>query len=220
MWELLILSLLGGLVLNVMPCCLPVLSLKALKLLDLAQGSRSRLWAHSVTYAAGIICTLLGLALIVVLGQLGGSTLNWGFHMSNPWILGGLASILAIMGLNGLGLLRWFDRLPQLNSIASTGKLTTSFFQGTIAALLGASCTAPFLSSALVLAFTWPYLWIFVSFGCIGLGLALPYLLLPISHKLIVGLSHKLGKYSNAIKKTSSFGLILTSIWLFWLLLM
>lgn len=205
------LSFLGGLLLNFMPCCLPVISLK---LLNLASLERDNLYQHMVAYTSGIMTTFSILASIVIGVKSAGGFILWGFQLQNPLFCLFLALLLLFMGLNSVGLLGWFDRLTLGKSIPFTGKLTNTFLQGGLAVLLGASCTGPFLGVALGAGLAMSFPAIAGMFLAIGAGFASLYLILPLLPGLTVILA-KLRKYSANLRIISGIGILLTSAWLF-----
>lgn len=224
-WGVLIAALfsgfLGGLILNLMPCVLPVISLKIFSFIAQAGESPARIFRHGLAFAAGIFGWFLGLGVLVIALKACGSQITWGaFQFQNPWFVVGLSVLVFLFALNLFGVFE--ITLPgsaanSLDHTASRGGYAGSFFQGLFATLLATPCTAPFLGSALGFAFGQNALVILVMFSSVALGMSLPYLLLsarPGWRKWIP----KPGMWMERFKQFMGFPLLATNIWLFWVL--
>ena len=224
-WGVLIAALfsgfLGGLILNLMPCVLPVISLKIFSFIAQAGESPQRIFRHGLAFAAGIFAWFLGLGVLVIALKAGGSQVTWGaFQFQNPWFVVGLSVLVFLFALNLFGVFE--ITLPgsaanSLDHTASRGGYAGSFFQGLFATLLATPCTAPFLGSALGFAFGQNAPVILAMFASVALGMSLPYLLLsarPGWRKWIP----KPGMWMERFKQFMGFPLLATNIWLFWVL--
>ncbi len=207
---ILLFAFLGGAILNLMPCVLPVLSIKALSLIKNAGENPKRRWAHAWMSAAGIVSSLLALALILVILQSAGLSIGWGIQFQNPWYMLGL--VVLVLGF-ALSLFDIFIlTAPSVKQNKRTG-LSGSFFSGFLTVVLATPCTAPFLGTALGLAFSSPWWVIILVFGFIGIGLALPFFLLTVIPGALRFLP-KPGKWMETFKGVMAFALIATGIWL------
>ncbi len=208
---------LGGLILNLMPCVLPVISLKIFSFIAQAGESPARIFRHGLAFAAGIFAWFLGLGVLVIVLKAGGSQVTWGaFQFQNPWFVVGLSVLVFLFALNLFGVFE--ITLPgsaatSLDHAASGGGYGGSFFQGLFATLLATPCTAPFLGSALGFAFGQSAVVILAMFASVALGMSLPYLLLsarPGWRKWIP----KPGIWMERFKQFMGFPLLATNIWL------
>ncbi len=208
---------LGGLILNLMPCVLPVISLKIFSFIAQAGESPARIFRHGLAFAAGIFAWFLGLGVLVIVLKAGGSQFTWGaFQFQNPWFVVGLSVLVFLFALNLFGVFE--ITLPgsaatSLDHAASGGGYGGSFFQGLFATLLATPCTAPFLGSALGFAFGQSAVVILAMFSAVALGMSLPYLLLsarPGWRKWIP----KPGIWMERFKQFMGFPLLATNIWL------
>lgn len=212
---------LGGLILNLMPCVLPVISLKIFSFIAQAGESPGRIFRHGLAFAAGIFTWFLGLGMLVIILKSRGSQVTWGaFQFQNPWFVIGLSVLVFLFALNLFGVFE--ITLPgsaatSLDHAASRGGYGGSFFQGLFATLLATPCTAPFLGSALGFAFGQSAAVILAMFASVALGMSLPYLLLsarPGWRKWIP----KPGTWMERLKQFMGFPLLATNLWLLWVI--
>ncbi len=214
LWFLL-LALLGGILLNVMPCVLPVLSLKALSLVHQSKNNKKEILTGSWLYAAGIIFSLFIFATVITIIKLSGERVGWGFQFQNTGFVLGLITIIYLFALSLFEV--FIITPPGLNKAAGlSGRKGNigSFLSGVFAVLLATPCTAPFLGTALGFAFSQPPLIIYLIFLFVGLGLALPFLLLGFFPGFVKALP-KPGAWMNTFREIMGFLLIATVIWLF-----
>ncbi len=213
-----LLAFLGGVLLNVMPCVLPVLSIRAMSLVRQSQDNKSNILKGSLAYTAGILVSFIILATFVVVIKSTGESLSWGFQFQNPWFVFGL--IIAIWVFT-LSLYEVFQlRVPGMNmatQASNKGGITGSFFSGIFAVLLATPCTAPLLAPAIGFAFQQPPTIIFISFIMIGLGLAFPFILLGFAPKAIK-LIPKPGDWMTTFKEIMGFLLFGTALYLLYTL--
>lgn len=207
----------GGLILNLMPCVLPVLSLKALGLAQSGQ-SRSKARAHALWYTAGVLVSfaLLG-ALALGLRKMG-LALGWGFQLQQPLVVGGLAYLMSAIGFSLSGVFSvgsgWTGAGQNLSA---RGGPSGDFFTGVLAVIVASPCTAPFMGSALAFAFAAPPILALTVFLALGLGLALPFLLIGFVPALARRLPRP-GAWMETFKQLLAFPMYLTAIWLLWVL--
>ena len=213
----LLLALLGGLVLNLMPCVLPILSLKVL---GLAQSGASRAHArrHALWYTAGVLVSFAAIGALVLALRAGGQALGWGFQLQQPWFVAALVYLMFAVGLALSGVFTLGGGLGGLGqSLAGRHGPAGDFFTGVLACVVASPCIAPFMGGALAFAFTaspWLALMVFLM---LGLGLALPFLLVG----LVPALADRLprpGVWMETFKQALAFPMYLTAIWLLWVL--
>jgi thiol:disulfide interchange protein len=212
---LLLFAFLGGLILNLMPCVLPVLSIKALSLAQGAAGDARREGLH---YAAGVMATfaLVGGIMLILRSTLGG--IGWGFQLQNPYVVLALALLMAGIGFNLVGLLEVGLGAGGIGQglISRAGK-AKSFLTGALAVVVATPCTAPFMAAALgaaLLASAPVALLIFLS---LGLGMAAPFLLLALWPKAR-SILPKPGAWMVSFRTLLAFPMFATAIWLLWVL--
>jgi thiol:disulfide interchange protein len=212
--ELLLMAFLGGLILNFMPCVLPVLSIKALSLVKQSGDDRGQILRSAFAYAAGIVVSFLALAGIVVALKASGELVGWGFQFQSP---GYVVALLAVMFVFALSLFEVFPIGALGTGLAirasGVGGLASSFLTGAMAVLLATPCTAPFLGTALGYAFSQPPALIVLMFAVVGLGLALPFLLLGFWPALVWRIP-KPGPWTGVFRTVMGFLLIGTAIYL------
>ena len=213
----LLLALLGGLLLNLMPCVLPVLSLKAL---SLAQSGASPAHArrHALAYTAGVLLSMLALGGLALALRGAGLALGWGFQLQQPLVLAVLALVMFALGLSLSGL--WFVSVrlgARSGALLQGGGIRGDFFAGVLAVVLATPCTVPAMGAALAYAFTGPMLGGVLVFLLLGLGLALPFLAIGFIPALARRLP-KPGAWMETFKQLLAFPLYATAAWLVWVL--
>ncbi len=204
---------LGGIILNVMPCVLPVLTMKIFHVMQQGQESRQEMRAHGLAYTAGIMVMFLGLAAIVIGLRASGELVGWGMQFQNPSFVAALTGLMVVFGLNALGV---FEFTISMQGGQSRQGLLSSFVNGIVASLMSTPCSAPFLGTAAAVALGtgavwWETLSLFVS---IGLGLATPFLLvsfIPVISRIIP----RPGAWMDTFKQLMGFTLLGAAVWLF-----
>lgn len=208
------LAFLGGLILNVMPCVLPVISLKVFGLIRLAGESKAKRVSHAAAYTGGIFATLMGLAILVVALRTAGTEVGWGFQLQSPIFASLLAAVLLLFALNLFGVFQIQVGASALSAEADKRDgLTRSFLEGVLTVILATPCSAPFLGTAIGFAFTSEATMIFLVFAFIALGLAAPYVLLSLIPAATRFLP-KPGEWMNKLQQFFAFLLLGTAIWL------
>lgn len=209
------LALLGGLILNLMPCVFPVLSFKALAVLEQADN-RPALRRHGIFYTLGVVLSFLLLAGILLLLRAAGEQIGWGFQLQEPRFVAALVLLLFVMALSFAGLLEIGAGLAGLGQSLTEGRGDRSaFFTGVLAAVVASPCTAPFMGTALGYALSQPPAAALAVFAALGLGLALPLLLLGFIPALAKILPRP-GAWMEGFRQFLAFPLLLTVVWLLW----
>ena len=211
----LLLALVGGLILNLMPCVLPVLSFKAL---GLAQASRSHSHAraHALWYTAGVMASFALIGALVLGLRGAGQALGWGFQLQQPEVVGGLTLLMFAIGLSLSGVFQFGATLAGVGqSLTEKSGAAGDFFTGVLAVVVASPCTAPFMAGALGYAFTAPVLPAMLVFLALGLGLALPFLLIGFVPALASRLPRP-GAWMETLKTWLAFPMYLTAVWLLW----
>ncbi len=211
-------AMVGGLVLNLMPCVFPVLSLKAMSLASNANAPVREQRLHGVAYAAGVILSFLTLAIILLSLQAGGALIGWGFQLQSPWFVAALVYLFFLMGLSMSGVIELGTGIMGLGSELSDKEgYTGSFFTGVLASLVASPCTAPFMGAALGFAFTQPMIVALTVFVALGFGMALPFLLFSFIPALAKMLPRP-GSWMLTFRQFLAFPLYGTAVWLLWVL--
>ncbi|MCS0613915.1 protein-disulfide reductase DsbD family protein [Massilia kyonggiensis] len=214
----LLLALLGGLVLNLMPCVFPVLSIKALSLLDHARDDPRTARLHGAAYTLGVLASfaLLGVALILL--KAGGAQAGWGFQFQSPVFVLATAYLMCAVGLNLSGVFEVGGALAGVgDSLASRAGHAGSFFTGVLATVVATPCTAPFMGGAVAYALAQPPAVLLAVFLSMGLGLALPYLLLSARPVLQRHLPRP-GPWMVRVRQAFAFPMYGAAVWLVWVL--
>ncbi|SOD52758.1 Thiol:disulfide interchange protein DsbD [Pseudoxanthomonas wuyuanensis] len=213
----LLLALGGGLILNLMPCVLPVLSLKAL---SLAESGRSGGHARSsaLWYTAGVLVSFIAIGALAIALRAAGQALGWGFQLQQPLVIGLLAYVMFAVGLSLSGVFAIGYRLAGAGAaLTRRSGPAGDFFTGVLAVVIASPCTAPFMGAALAFAFASPTPLALAVFAALGLGLALPFLLIG----FVPALANRLprpGAWMETLKHALAFPMYLTAIWLLWVL--
>jgi thiol:disulfide interchange protein/DsbC/DsbD-like thiol-disulfide interchange protein len=217
LWML-VSAFIGGLILNLMPCVFPILSIKLLSILKLGKSHKKEIRSQNFAYVAGVLVSFLAIALLLAGLRAAGSFIGWGFQLQSPVFLTLLCWLFFLLALNLFGVFE----LDFLNA-GFGGKLTRmagwwgSFFTGVLAVVVASPCTAPFMGVALGFGLTQTIPVLISIFLMLGLGLAFPYLLMAIFPGAVRALP-KPGKWMTILKQVMAFPLLLTMVWLLWIL--
>lgn len=215
LYLLIAMALAGGVLLNLMPCVFPVLSLKAMSLVSSGPARPRR---HALAYTAGVVLSFAALAGLLLALRAGGNAIGWGFQLQSPWFVGVLIYLLFAMGLSLSGLVEFGTRWMGLGStLADQAGLRGSFFTGVLATLVASPCTAPFMGTALGLAVVLPAPQAMIVFLALGFGLALPLATVGFWPQLARILPRP-GPWMDTFKQFMAFPLYLTVVWLVWVL--
>ena len=217
-WVLLM-ALVGGLILNVMPCVLPVLAMKLGTLMQTEHQARGQVRRQFLASVCGIVISFLALALMMTVLRLGNQALGWGIQFQNPWFIAAMALVMVLFSASLLGLFE--IRLPSSAStfLATRGGngLAGHFWQGAFATLLATPCTAPFLGTAVSVALAAPLPLMWGIFLAMGIGMSLPWLFVV----AWPGLAQRLprpGRWMNAVRVVLGLMMLGSSLWLLSLL--
>jgi DsbC/DsbD-like thiol-disulfide interchange protein/cytochrome c biogenesis protein CcdA len=211
-------AFLGGLLLNLMPCVFPVLSLKVMSLLRISGQEKTRVRKLGLAYTAGILVSFWLLVSALLILRFTGQQIGWGFQLQSPRFVFVLACILFTFALNLLGMFEITGSFVGAgNSLTNKEGLTGSFFTGVLATLVATPCTAPFMGSAVGFALTQPPGIVFLIFTSLALGLSAPYLLVSYFPRLGSFLP-KPGMWMETFKELMAFLIFGTVIWLAWVL--
>ncbi|MFZ5805682.1 MAG: protein-disulfide reductase DsbD family protein [Verrucomicrobiota bacterium] len=213
----LLFAFLGGLILNLMPCVFPVLSLKVLNFVQKAGTDKHALRLHSWIFALGIIVSFLILSGLLLTLRAGGQELGWGFQLQSPQFIYFIAIVLFAISLNLLGVFEFGSALMGLGNKIKTGGMRESFLSGVLTTVVATPCTAPFMGVALAYALTQSPATSLLIFSFIGVGLAFPYVFLSHFPQLLRWLP-KPGAWMESFKQAMAFPMLAAVIWLAWVL--
>lgn len=215
----LVFAFLGGLILNVMPCVLPILSLKALAVAELSGQDARAARNAGLAYFGGVLACFAALAIILLALRAGGNLAGWAFHLQNPTIILLLALLVTAVGMNFSGVFEIRGSFANLGGL--TDRLTSGggseFFTGLLAVIIASPCTVPFMGVALGYALVQPVYVALSVFAGLAVGFALPYLMVTMFPPLR-GLLPKPGAWMETMRKILAFPMYATAIWLIWVL--
>jgi thiol:disulfide interchange protein len=213
----LLFAFLGGLILNLMPCVLPILAMKALAIARHAQAEKGEAAREGFAYGAGAILSFAVLGLALVILRAGGQAIGWGFQLQEPAAVAGFALLIFAVGLNLSGVFEFSSGITAGDSLARRGGALGSFFTGVLAVAVAAPCTAPFMAAALGYALTQSAMVSLLVFLALGLGFALPFVLIGLSPALL-RLLPKPGAWMLRFKQVLAFPMYGAAAWLVWVL--
>ena len=217
MFAALLGAFLGGLILNLMPCVFPVLSIKAMSFMQTHQTNRE-LRIHATTYTIGVVTSFLIIATTMLSLRAAGSAVGWGFQLQSPQFLIILAYLFFIIGMTFLGFVNVGSKLMSIGqSIDSQSSLQSSFFTGVLAVIIASPCTAPFMGPALGFAIYQPTGIALAVFAMLGFGMALPFVVLILIPKT-KSLLPRPGLWMEQFKQFLAFPMFFTTAWLLWVI--
>lgn len=206
----------GGLILNLMPCVFPIISIKVMNFMQMAGHNTSEVKKHGFVFALGVLLSFLFLAGLLLLLRAGGQELGWGFQLQTPAFIAFMTFLMFGLGLSLMGLFEIGNFLISVAGKAGTGEgLRGSFFSGILATVLATPCTAPFMGTALGVAINLPAATALTVFAMLGAGMAAPYVLLS-SFPALMKVLPKPGAWMETFKQAMAFPLFATAIWLIW----
>ena len=211
------LALLGGLILNLMPCVFPVLSMKALTLVEKRGAERGEARALGLVFAAGVVGTFLVLGGLLLVLRVAGLPALWGMQLQAPLVMAGLATLMFLIGLNFLGVFEIGTSLQSVGSGVKDSGRRGAFLTGVLAVFVAAPCLAPFMTGALAFALTQPALASLTIFVFLGVGLAFPFVLVSFVPGLL-NLLPRPGAWMTRFREILAFPMFATAIWLVWVL--
>ncbi len=212
-------AFLGGLILNLMPCVLPILSLKAMSLTEISASSARTARMSGLFYTLGVVVSFLLLALLMIGLRSAGEQVGWAFHLQSPHIVGGLALVMFVVGMNFLGTFELSGSFANLGGLAQrlTEGRGAEFFTGALAVIVASPCTVPFMSPALGFALVQPPVISLSVFASLGFGFALPFLLMALIPRARA-LLPKPGRWMETFRRLLAFPMFATALWLLWVL--
>ena len=215
-WQALIFAFIGGLILNIMPCVFPIISLKALSFVSMGGGSSNKVRLHALNFCFGVITSFVAIALAIVFLQKTGSMVGWGFQLQSPPVVALLAILMFIIGLVLLMDINIGTSMTRLGAVgANNTTYLSSFMTGVLAVIVASPCTAPFMGAAIGYALIQPSSITVPIFLSLGIGFSLPYLILATFPKLITKIP-KPGEWMNTLKEFFAFPMFATALWLLW----
>ncbi len=210
-------AIIGGLILNLMPCVFPILAMKAASLAAHAH-ERKEAQAQGLAFLAGCLATFLGLAGLLIAVRAGGAAVGWGFQLQSPIVVASLAMLMLAVALNLSGLFEMGSSLQGLGTqAAGQGGMAGAFLTGALAVIVAAPCTAPFMAPALGWALVQPPLVALAVFAGLGLGFAAPFTLAAFAPGLLTRLPRP-GPWMDGFRKLMAFPMYGTAAWLAWVL--
>lgn len=210
-------ALLGGLILNLMPCVFPVLAIKVVGFTQHAGNQRTRR-LDGLAYSAGVVASFAALGMLVVALRSAGQQLGWGFQLQMPGVVAALAVLFTLIGLNLAGVFEVRQLVPtRLASLQSSHPVLNAFLSGVLAVVVASPCTAPFMGAALGFAVALPAAQALLIFAALGAGMALPYLVaswVPAVARLLP----RPGEWMATFRKLMAFPMFAAVVWLLWVL--
>ncbi|AOW15331.1 protein-disulfide reductase [Hydrogenophaga crassostreae] len=217
LWAALLGALLGGMILNLMPCVFPVLAIKVLAFAQHADD-RTAHRASGLAYTAGVLLSFLALGGLLLGLRAAGEQLGWGFQLQSPAVVASLAVLFTLIGLNLAGLFEFGSVLPSsVASLQAKNPTADAFLTGVLATAIASPCTAPFMGASLGLAIALPTWQALAVFGALGLGMALPYLAASWWPAIARALPRP-GAWMNTFRQLMAFPMFATVVWLLWVL--
>ncbi len=216
--QALLFAMLGGLILNLMPCVFPILFMKAFSFVSAAQEGPMVVRMHGLAFTAGVVLSFMALAGLFIGLRAGGAQIGWGFQLQDPLVMGVLFLLMLGIGLNLSGVFEVGTSIMGLGgALGDRGGAMGAFLTGTLATIVATPCTAPFMGAAIVVALAQPVPVALAVFGALGLGMALPWLLLSFMPSLL-RLLPKPGAWMDLVRQVLAFPMYGTAAWLLWVL--
>ena len=215
---LLLFAFIGGLILNIMPCVFPILSIKILRFVEYGENSSSQTYKFGLFYSLGVILSFLLIAFTLLALKSSGEVIGWGFQLQYPLVIAILFYLFVALGFMFMSDLVFGSKLGQLSVAAQVkNESLESFLTGILAVVVASPCTAPFMGSAIGFALLQPSLNSIFIFLSLGIGFALPYLILSIKPTLLSFLP-KPGAWMETFKQFMAFPMWASALWLLWVL--
>ena len=216
LWQAILFALIGGLILNLMPCVFPVISLKVLSFVSMGGDDHAKIRNHALAFVGGVMSTFLSIATALMIIRSTGSMIGWGYQLQSPVVVGILTLIMLGIGMILLTNINVAAGLTNIgSSVQNRNDYSGSFFTGVLAVVVASPCTAPFMGAAVGYALLQPSFATLPIFLSLGLGFAGPYLILAIKPQWISSLP-KPGPWMETLKQFFAFPMIATALWLMW----
>lgn len=213
----LLFAFLGGLILNLMPCVLPVVALKAFSLVKNAENSSSSVAINASIYVLGVVVTFMTIAATLLLLKNSGELIGWGYQLQSPSVVSFLSILIFLVGLVLLGNISLGSSLTKLENINTFSGTMGSFLTGSLSVIVASPCTAPFMGAALGFALVQPDYISLLIFLSLALGFAAPYFLIALNPGLIKYLPRP-GAWMEQLKQLFGIMMIAAALWLLWVL--
>lgn len=214
--QILIGLFLGGLILNLMPCVFPVIGLKVMSFVQMGGGERRKVVLHSLSFVIGVLISFWIITTLLAILKLSIPDINWAFWLENPWVIFILLLLMLGMGLSMFGVFEIGVSATSVGGAAQSKKgYSGSFYSGILATVVATPCSAPFLGASIGPAMALPTPLMYLAFTGMGLGMALPYLILGMFPSLTRFLPRP-GAWMESFKQGLSFLLFATAVWLLW----
>lgn len=210
-------ALLGGLILNVMPCVLPVLAMKAFGIANKAHADKGEAAREGLSYGAGAVLSFLALGAAIVILRAGGEAVGWGFQLQSPVVVAAFALLIFAVGLNLSGVFEIAGGITGGDAFTRRGGPVGAFFTGVLAVAVAAPCTAPFMAAALGYALVQDIGVSLLVFFALGVGFALPFVAIALSPALL-RLLPKPGPWMVRFRQALAFPMYAAAAWLLWVL--
>ena len=220
LWQVVLFAVVGGLILNLMPCVLPVLAMKLGSVLMVPQGEQKTIRRQFLLSSSGILVSFWLLALLMTLLRVGQQAVGWGIQFQNPWFIGFMVLVTALFTANLFGLFEINLGSKANTRLATAGGQGNSghFWQGVFATLLATPCSAPFLGTAVAFALAAPMSELWLIFTALGIGMSLPWLLIA-AFPAIAKLLPKPGTWMLKLRAVLGLMMLVSSLWLISLLI-
>ena len=216
--TLIIFAFFGGLILNVMPCVFPILSIKILRFVEQSENSSYKTFKQGCLFSVGVIVSFLLIAALLVSLKSGGESIGWGYQLQSPIVVSLLFYLFIVMGYIFMSNIIIGSSLARLSLISSSkGDSLESFLTGVLAVIVASPCTAPFMGSAIGFALLQPSFYSILIFLGLGIGFSLPYLILSAKPSLLSFLP-KPGQWMETFKQFMAFPMWASALWLLWVL--
>jgi thiol:disulfide interchange protein/DsbC/DsbD-like thiol-disulfide interchange protein len=215
LFPALALAFLGGILLNLMPCVLPVMALKVFSFAELGGQDHGRARNHGLAFSAGVVATFLVLAGALLALRAGGAQLGWGFQLQSPAFVAGLSALLFVLGLSLLGVVEIGAEFTRLGAVSFDGGYAGSVANGVLATVVATPCTAPLMGAAIAFGLGQSPVVALAIFAALGLGMALPYAVLAAWPAALRALP-KPGKWMLTMKRVLALPMFATVAWLAW----
>lgn len=212
-------ALAGGLILNLMPCVFPVIGLKILSFTEAAAGKPAVARRHAMAFGLGVVLTFVALAALLIGLRALGQAAGWGFQLQSPVFVAAMALLFVLIGLNLFGVFEAGASLTQLGGAGQPARsgYGSSFMTGVMAVVVATPCTAPFMGSAVGFTLGSSPVQMLLVFAALGVGMALPYLVLASSQRMLAWLPRP-GAWLQTFKQFLAFPMFITAAWLAWVL--
>ena len=217
-FTLIFFAFLGGLILNIMPCVFPILSIKILRFVEQSGDSTYKTIQQGLLFSLGVIVSFLAIAALLVSLKSGGESIGWGYQLQSPIVVSLLVYLFVVLGYIFMSNMVLGTSLARLSSISlGKGDSIESFLTGVLAVIVASPCTAPFMGSAIGFALLQPSFYSVLIFLSLGIGFSLPYLVLSAKPSLLSFLP-KPGQWMETFKQFMAFPMWASALWLLWVL--